>query len=505
VIEWTKRSVARRIAFWAGLATGILAAALWPIVLRWVLVGESPAVQRHVLLVAAACAALMVAGVSAAVILTVRHLLGVPLQQLTAAMRDAEKGNFLIRAAERPDEIGQLGGSFNALLRTITAQQVDIIDTGRELTMTRRELELKRELEDKAHIIEDQNRKLGTQLRELELLFEAAKTITSQLELPRLLETLCEQVGQTLGFEEFAILLLDEGSGQLVVRATFGIPDGAALRGMAFDPGEGITGIVARTGKWLLIPDTSQDNRYLHYKGKHLADGSFLCVPVRFQDRLVGLFNVLRPRVDAFSEEEIRTLNSLANTAALAIVNAQLFDRIATLSLTDELTSLSNRRDLQQRAARECDAAERHHEPLSLLMADIDHFKQFNDRHGHLRGDEVLRGVARALRGAVRRVDTVARYGGEEFVVVLPRVAKADAAAVADKLRQAVSGLSFAGADALPHGRITVSVGVATYPDDATTIPTLLDAADRALLEAKRGGRNRVVTATAAAGRAATA
>jgi diguanylate cyclase (GGDEF)-like protein len=494
VFDWINRSVARRIALWAGLATGMLATALWPVLLRWTLVGESAAFRHRALLVVTGCAALMVIGVTTAVILTVRGLLGVPLQRLTEGMREAEKGNFLIRAqADRPDEIGQLGGSFNALLRTITDQQVDIIDTGRELTMTRRELELNRELEEKAHIIAEQNTKLGTQLRELELLYETTKTITSQLELPRLLESLSEQVGQTLGFEEFAIILMDEPSGKLVVRATYGLPNGDTIRGMAFDPGEGISGIVARTGEWLLIPDTSKDERYLHYKGQHLADGSFLCVPIRYQERLVGLFNVLRPRVDAFNEEEIRILISLANTAALAIANAQLFDRLATLSLTDELTGLSNRRDLTQRAASELASAQRHTDPLAVLMVDIDHFKQYNDAHGHLRGDEVLRDVARALRGTVRAIDTVARYGGEEFVVMLPRVGKADGALVAEKLRTAVAALALPGSELLPHGRVTVSVGVAAFPEDAREVSLLLEAADRALLRAKRAGRNRVI------------
>jgi nitrate/nitrite-specific signal transduction histidine kinase len=328
VIAWIKRSVVRRTAVVAGITTALFAAAIWQFLLSRALSGEPLEAQRRIGLVALLAGLLLVACVTLAAVLTVRRLLGTPLRRLTEAMATAEHGNFMVRAAEgSADEIGQLARAFNSLLRTITNQQVDIIDTGRELTLTRRELDLKAELAEKARIIEEQNRQLALQLSELELLFEASKTITSQLEMPKLLDTLCEQVGMTLGFEEFAILLLDEESGQLVVQATYGLPNGEAIRGMRFNPGEGVSGIVARSGEWLLIPDTSKDERYLHYKGKHLADGTFLCVPMRYQDRLVGLFNVLRQRVNAIGEGDIRLLVALGNAAALAITNAQHFHR----------------------------------------------------------------------------------------------------------------------------------------------------------------------------------
>src|SRR5262249_8013797 len=157
------------------------------------------------------------------------------------------------------------------------------------------------------------NRQAEQRIRELSLLFDITRTINSTLDLSEVLRSICTRVGETLGFEEFAILLLDEETDRLVVRATYGLPPSESIDGMSFSPGEGISGIVARSKEWLLIPDTSRDTRYLHYKGKHLVDGSFLCVPIQHQERLVGLFNVLRPRVAAFSEGDIRLLTSLAN------------------------------------------------------------------------------------------------------------------------------------------------------------------------------------------------
>jgi diguanylate cyclase (GGDEF)-like protein len=255
---------------------------------------------------------------------------------------------------------------------------------------------------------------------------------------------------------------------------------------MTFSLGEGISGIVARSGEWLLIPDTANDTRYLHYKGRHLVDGSFLCVPIKLQDDLIGLFNVLRPRTDAFSEGDIRLLTSLANYAALALANAQLHGRIKELSVTDELTQLANRRRLLESAALELDRAGRFEHPVSCLMIDIDHFKRFNDTHGHLRGDELLRRVGGVLRRELRKVDLAARYGGEEFVVVLSQLGRGEALRVAEKLRAAVAG-------ATPDAPVTISVGVACFPEDSRTLGGLLEASDRALFAAKRAGRNQVV------------
>jgi nitrate/nitrite-specific signal transduction histidine kinase len=327
VTGWIRRSVARRIAWVAGLSAAVAGGIVWAFLLRRIMAHAPPEAHARALLAVLVGGIVLVTVVTVAVITTVRRALGVPLEQLSHAMARAEKGDFLVRApAESPDEIGSLGRAFNALLRQITDQQVDIIDTGRALTETRRELDLKKQLAETAGIIEQQNRRLETQLAELELLYETSRTITSQLEQPRLLATLCDQVGKTLGFEEFAILLRDEPSGQLVVSATYGFPDPDSVRGMRFDPGEGVAGIVARSREWLLIRDTAKDERYLHFKGRHRQDGSLLCVPLLHRDRLVGLFNVLRPRVDAIGEADIRILVQLASTAALAISNARAND-----------------------------------------------------------------------------------------------------------------------------------------------------------------------------------
>ncbi|MFT3691859.1 MAG: diguanylate cyclase [Kofleriaceae bacterium] len=179
---------------------------------------------------------------------------------------------------------------------------------------------------------------------------------------------------------------------------------------------------------------------------------------------------------------------------------AEANTRLAQLAVTDGLTGLYNHRHFHERLALEVERSQRSGLPLSLLMLDVDHFKLFNDTHGHPAGDEVLRQLARVLADTRRANDVVARYGGEEFCVILVDTPKFTAAKVAERVRERVVAHDFA--DGLPakHNPITISFGVATYPEDGSDAEALVRAADTALYAAKRAGRNRVVLYTEALG-----
>ena len=168
-------------------------------------------------------------------------------------------------------------------------------------------------------------------------------------------------------------------------------------------------------------------------------------------------------------------------------------EKLEQLARTDGLTGLRNHRAFQEALAFEIDRAQRTGRPLSLVMLDVDHFKTYNDTHGHPGGDRVLRTLARILNQNLRTVDVVARYGGEEFSILMLETPGRDAQLVAEKLRLAVFSHNFEGAESSqPGGRLTVSLGLATYPQQATTGEGLLDLADAALYRAKNGGRNQV-------------
>ena len=176
---------------------------------------------------------------------------------------------------------------------------------------------------------------------------------------------------------------------------------------------------------------------------------------------------------------------------------AEANTRLAQLAVTDGLTGLYNHRHFHERLTLEVERSQRSGLPLSLLMLDVDHFKQFNDTFGHPAGDEVLRQLARVLADTRRANDVVARYGGEEFAVILVDTPKFTAAKVAERVRERINTHDFS--EAAPRaGKLSASIGVATFPDDGADAETLVRSADQALYAAKRAGRNRVVLASEA-------
>jgi len=170
-------------------------------------------------------------------------------------------------------------------------------------------------------------------------------------------------------------------------------------------------------------------------------------------------------------------------------------EKLQQLAVTDGLTGLYNHRFFQDKLDHEVARAERFGHPVSLCVIDVDHFKAYNDAHGHPKGDEVLKRVAFLLVENVREVDTVARYGGEEFVIVLPETTREQGQQVAEKIRSIIERTEFPREASQPLGRLTVSVGVGAYPQDGRTSQDIMDKTDEALYRAKAAGRNRVVLA----------
>ncbi len=173
----------------------------------------------------------------------------------------------------------------------------------------------------------------------------------------------------------------------------------------------------------------------------------------------------------------------------------ELNERLKELSITDGLTGVYNHRHFYETLGMEIKRAGRYKRPMSLIMIDIDHFKHYNDTHGHQMGDDVLKGVASCIRNNVREQDMVARYGGEEFSIILPETNKEDARKLAEGTRCRVSAQSFPYEETQPEGDLTISLGVATFPDDASDAVNLIKKADDALYTAKGKGRNRVEAA----------
>lgn len=417
-----------------------------------------------------------------------------PIDRLIHAINQAQSGNLKAKAPVRSvDEIGELSDQFNRMLERIVELDARKIRTERELIQTQEELKYKKALAEKSSIIEKTNQQLEKSVKEISVLYEVSQMVSSTLEPDELYNIMLEVV-KTLGFHEFALLVFDDESRKLVVKSAYGFRDNQKVKDLEFQMGEGISGMVAQKRKAIYIKDTSKDETYLHYKGEKMEEGSFFSIPLVSHERLMGVMNFTRPGVDSFSTNEIRLLNSLANQIAIAMENTRLYAKTKELSVTDELTQIYNRRHFQNMLQMEWRRAKRFSRNISLLMVDVDHFKEYNDSHGHLEGDQVLKQIAQILSDDVREVDTVARYGGEEFSVILTHTDADDAMQVAQKLCRRVAEHPFHNESKNIDTTVTVSIGVATYPEDALNMEDLINHADIALYKAKNQGRNRVIS-----------
>ncbi len=246
-----------------------------------------------------------------------------------------------------------------------------------------------------------------------------------------------------------------------------------------------------RSGMPLFLEDTS----HLDPGASLFSDGdggwpagSLGIVPLKHDDVVIGAIVVTSPELARITQDEVRNLGELGDVAATSLQIVWEIEGAIKTAITDGLTGLVNRRAFDEKLERLLNETDRFGQPLALILADIDHFKRINDTWGHEAGDEVLRWVAKKLAEGVRTVDVCARYGGEEIAILLPQTALAGAVDLADRLRQAVGGkpVKFKGEEI----SVTVSLGVASYPDSVSVRNGLFRAADRALYEAKNAGRN---------------
>ncbi|MBI2457436.1 MAG: sensor domain-containing diguanylate cyclase [candidate division NC10 bacterium] len=388
----------------------------------------------------------------------------------------------------RPDD--------SALQQRIRELEAQVQGQAREI----RALEKIESLQDGNRELEAENRTLREKVAELHTFLNLSKTLSATLNMEELFRLALHLIGRSLHVDAYSLMLLDEAGDRLVVKAAFGLPEDGGP-GLTLRLGEGISGLVAQTGQAMLVPDASAESRFLEQECFPQQHGSFICVPLRIKGReVIGVLNAQKPEPHGFSLGDMDLFQAVANQVAAALENAQLYQRTKELSARDDLTGLFNRRHFFENLEKEIQRARRYRRVFSLLMLDLDDFKGYNDSHGHLRGDEALKEVARLLLANSRRADVVGRFGGEEFVVLLPEINKQGAAVVAEKMRAAVEQYAFFGRESQPGGRLTVTLGLVTYPVDSEEGLELVDLADRALYAGKQQGGNRVSDSPAPGG-----
>jgi diguanylate cyclase (GGDEF)-like protein/putative nucleotidyltransferase with HDIG domain len=332
--------------------------------------------------------------------------------------------------------------------------------------------------------------RLSERAEQQSALARAARTLNARLDVAAVLDTLCHEANLSLGGDVAAVYLGGAESGGVAVAAD-GLED--SWLGTVMQAGEGVAGQALVTGRPVTTNAYKEEVR-IPVNAALGAVETAVAVPVRWDGALKGALSVGFHSMRRISEEDMGTLEAIADLAAVACSNAEAFEQAQVQARTDSLTGLLNHGALQVRLIEEIARARRTDGPLCCLLLDLDAFKPINDRHGHLVGDQVLRLVAASLPAEFRPYDGLGRFGGDEFVLIMPGTDAAEALEASARLQAAIATAVTGAADL--GLELTTSVGLARW-EEPLTAGELLDRADRALLVAKCRGKDSVVLATA--------
>lgn len=338
--------------------------------------------------------------------------------------------------------------------------------------------------------VADLKKQLERRNGELASMIEIGKALTSCLEIHEVLEAIMKQVERLIKPKAWSLLLVDMKTGELVFEIAVS-PVGEQLQGYRLERGKGIAGWVATNGLSLLIPDVSKDDRFAGQIDEKMmfTTRSIVCVPMKIKDQVIGVIELINSLEELdFDESDTLFLSAIADFAAIALDNARNYERISELVITDDLTGLFNSRYFGQLIDNELERSKRYREEVSLVFLDLDHFKNINDKYGHLVGSRMLAEFGRLVGGHIRTSDRAARYGGDEFAIILPHTGKTKAVEMAENLLEVMQLTSFLSdeGELIP---MTASFGVATFPDDAINRVDLIRAADTAMYDVKAAGR----------------
>lgn len=338
------------------------------------------------------------------------------------------------------------------------------------------------------------NKDLATAKREISFFEEVGKTLTSDMELNKILISIMKKTKEMTGAEAWSVLLVDEETNSLAFEKAGGTRKSSKIEKYRLKMGEGIAGWVAKEGIPVIVPDVSRDERFCSKFDKeiHFKTRSLMCVPIKSQGRVIGVLEVVNKQTgEPFTKDDLSLLLRLIDQAALTIERTTLYQKMAELVITDDLTKLFNTRYLNRTIETEIQRSNRYKTSISLVFIDIDHFKTVNDEHGHLVGSKMLVEMGQIIIKNLRTIDIVARYGGDEFVVVLPQTPPESAAQIAERIRESVEQNVFLKKDGYAL-RMTASFGVASYPESAKSKEDLLRLADEAMYRVKYTTRNGV-------------
>jgi diguanylate cyclase (GGDEF)-like protein len=320
--------------------------------------------------------------------------------------------------------------------------------------------------------------------RQLAFLNNVSRTAISSDDPVHMLSQIAGEIQKNFSFDHIGIGLLDYGTKEIEIKAEAGAT--AHAMGKRIPLGTGILGRVARTGERALVQNALPGN----LTGILPDSRAVLCIPITYGESLLGVLNIESHNETAFSPQDVLILNTLADLLATALHNAFVFQKLQQQSITDGLTGIKTRRFFWEALSAEWKRASRSGRPFSVVLIDLDKFKEVNDTMGHFEGDLVLARVGRLLEQKSRQSNVVARYGGDEFIVLMPETGSEQAQVLAERLRQWLATDPM-----LSEHHITGSFGVASFPMHGFSIEDIIRVADAGMYVSKRSGGNLVSTA----------
>lgn len=316
--------------------------------------------------------------------------------------------------------------------------------------------------------------------------------LTSDMELGKMVIQIMKKVRDIIGASTWSVFLLDEETGELVLEKTSSRYFKEKQSKIRIKPGEGVPGWVLREGIPVIVPDVTKDRRFVCDLTGSDSSHSLMCVPLKSKGKVIGVMEFgNNDDSEPFTKNDINLLMKISYYISLAIERVALYQKMAELAVTDDLTKLFNSRYLNRTIEVEIQRSERSKTSVSLIFMDLDNFKQVNDNFGHLVGSKVLVEVGQILMKSLRTIDIIARYGGDEFVIVLPQTIPEAALRVAERVRRLIEKNIFLKKDGY-NIRLTASFGVASYPRSAKTKEELIKLADEAMYKVKSYTKNGV-------------
>jgi len=329
---------------------------------------------------------------------------------------------------------------------------------------------------------------------DLSIFHDVAKALTSSLDLDIILDTMMQKMAAHFEPATWSLLMLDESSGELRYAAP-PTPELELVNRVRLKSGVNLVTWVFQTGQLLVLPDVRLDPRV---DLDSLEDGlpqdcAVVCLPVRKAGAIFGVMQLLSVDLQIYEQNEL-FLSTVADYAAIAIENARAVRRIQELSITDDCTKLYNQRHMFVVLDEEVSRSARFGYEFTLLFLDLDHFKDVNDKYGHLVGSKILAMVAQCLRENLRLIDAAFRYGGDEFAILLPQTTRNSGLLVARRILRA-----FRSREWKPEPDISIqlraSIGVAGYPEDGTSSHQIVHRADELMYSVKQAGRDNIAVA----------